>query len=63
VVLAGLGAIPEYRNEHLGRSDRGVILLRKIWARELRALAEGQPLKEWWRPAGLAATSGFEADR
>jgi hypothetical protein len=38
-------------------------LLRKIWARELRALAEGQPLKEWWRPAGLAATSGFEADQ
>ena len=62
VVLAGLGAIPEYRNEHLGRSDRGVILLRKIWARELRALAEGQPLKEWSRPAGLVATSGFEAN-
>jgi 5,5'-dehydrodivanillate O-demethylase oxygenase subunit len=60
VVLAGLGAIPDYRNEHLGRSDRGVILLRKIWARELRALAEGQPLKEWRRPASLAATSGFE---
>jgi 5,5'-dehydrodivanillate O-demethylase len=62
VVLAGLGAIPEYRHEHLGRSDRGVILLRKIWARELRALAEGQPLKEWQRPAGVVATSGFEAD-
>ena len=38
-------------NEHLGRSDTGVILLRKIWERELCALAEGQPTKKWtYRP-------------
>src|SRR5262249_54992852 len=61
VALAGLGAIPEYENEHLGRSDRGVILLRRIWTRELGALAEGRPLKEWRRPADLVATSGFES--
>lgn len=24
-----------------------VIVLRKIWVRELRALAEGRPLKHW----------------
>jgi 5,5'-dehydrodivanillate O-demethylase len=61
VALAGLGAIPEYEHEHLGRSDRGVILLRKVWTRELRALAEGRPLKEWRRPADLVATTGFES--
>jgi 5,5'-dehydrodivanillate O-demethylase oxygenase subunit len=38
-------------NEHLGRSDRGVFLLRKIWQREIKNLAEGRPLKEWtYRP-------------
>ena len=36
---------------HLGRSDRGVFLLRKIWQREIKNLAEGRPLKQWtYRP-------------
>jgi hypothetical protein len=35
-----------------------VILLRKIYERELRALAEGRPLKQWSVPRGLAATTG-----
>jgi 5,5'-dehydrodivanillate O-demethylase len=42
------------RPEHLGVTDVGVILKRKIWERELKALAEGRPLKEWHTPAGLA---------
>ncbi len=47
VAQAGQGAIAVRDNEHLGRSDRGVFLLRKIWQRELLNLAEGRPLKEW----------------
>ncbi len=51
VAQAGQGAIAERGNEHLGRSDRGVFLLRKIWERELRNLAEGRPTKQWtYRP-------------
>jgi 5,5'-dehydrodivanillate O-demethylase len=51
VAQAGQGAIAVRANEHLGRSDRGVFLLRKIWERELRNLAEGRPLKQWtYRP-------------
>jgi 5,5'-dehydrodivanillate O-demethylase len=42
------------RPEHLGSTDVGVILKRKIWERELKALAEGKPLKDWVSPAGLA---------
>jgi 5,5'-dehydrodivanillate O-demethylase oxygenase subunit len=41
------------RPEHLGATDVGVILKRRIWERELRALHEGRPLKEWVSPAGL----------
>ncbi len=38
--------------DRLGRIDIGVILMRKIWERELQAMAEGRPLKEW-KAAGL----------
>ena len=51
VAQTGQGTIAVRSNEHLGRSDRGVFLLRKIWERELRNLAEGRPLKQWaYRP-------------
>lgn len=46
----GQGAIPDRENEHLGRSDASVILLRRIWARELRNLAQGKPIKRWTIP-------------
>ena len=35
IAQTGQGKIPDRVNEHLGRSDTGVILLRKIWEREL----------------------------
>jgi 5,5'-dehydrodivanillate O-demethylase oxygenase subunit len=54
VTQVGLGSIADRANERLGRMDTGVILLRKIWQRELRALGEGRPLTEWTTPAGLA---------
>jgi 5,5'-dehydrodivanillate O-demethylase oxygenase subunit len=47
IAQTGQGPIAPRRNEHLGRSDRGVFLLRKIWERELRSLAEGRPIKQW----------------
>jgi 5,5'-dehydrodivanillate O-demethylase len=50
VSQAGQGVIADRAQEHLGRSDVGVILFRKIWERELRALAEGRPLKKWTLP-------------
>ena len=54
----GQGRLANRQQERLGRSDVGVILLRRLWQRELRALAEGQPLKQWTRPADLVPTSG-----
>jgi 5,5'-dehydrodivanillate O-demethylase oxygenase subunit len=55
----GQGAIPDRTIEHMGRSDVGVILLRRIWERELRALAEGRPLKEWTQREGVEPTTGL----
>ncbi|HZU05117.1 MAG TPA: hypothetical protein VFB73_04020, partial [Chloroflexota bacterium] len=58
VAQVGQGRLADRQHERLGRSDVGVILLRKLWQRELRALAEGRPLKQWTRPADLIPTSG-----
>ncbi len=50
----GQGVIADRSQERLGRIDVGVILRRKLWFRELRALAEGRPLQEWVIPEGMA---------
>ena len=60
VALGAQGAIPDRENECLGRSDIGVVILRRIWQRELRALANGQGLTHWSRPPTLAATNGLD---
>ena len=49
-VQAGQGRIADRDNEYLGRSDAGIILWRKILARELLAFAEGRPTKKWKTP-------------
>ena len=58
VAQVGQGQIPDRGSERLGRSDLLVILLRKIWLRELQALADGRPLKQWAQPRELAAAFG-----
>ena len=58
VAQAGQGAIADREHERLGREDVAILLLRKLWARELRALAEGRPLNEWTRPERLMSTTG-----
>jgi 5,5'-dehydrodivanillate O-demethylase oxygenase subunit len=47
VALLGMGAVPDLHAEHLGSADLSEITNRQIWARELRALAEGRPTKQW----------------
>ena len=54
----GQGAIPDRGVEHLGRVDESVSLKRMIWQRELRALAEGRPLKQWTESADLLTSIG-----
>ena len=52
VTCGGQGVIAERKNEHLGASDRAIVMLRRIWKRELVALSEGRTLKDWRRPDG-----------
>src|SRR6185295_10617628 len=50
VMCAGQGTIADRSADRLGRSDAAVILLRKIWRRELRLLAEGKTLTPFTFP-------------
>ena len=59
--LVGQGAIPDRVHERLGRVDIGLVFIRKIWERELRALDGGLPLKQWTTPEGLADQSVVSA--
>jgi len=53
IAQIGQSRIVDHSLERLGRADTGVILVRKIWRRELQALAESRPLKSWSRPAEM----------
>jgi 5,5'-dehydrodivanillate O-demethylase len=47
IAQTGQGEIADRDRERLGQSDRGVIMLRKLWERELSKLVAGQPTKSW----------------
>ncbi len=47
VAQVGQGTIADRANEWLGISDAGVVLLRKIFWRELEAIRTGRPTKQW----------------
>ena len=51
VVLVGQGVIADRTRERLGRSDGGIVLLRRMLWRELEAIREGAPPKDWRRLA------------
>ena len=47
--------------EYLGRSDRGIIQFRRIWLREVQAMEEGKPLKQWIAPSHSTISTGTES--
>ncbi len=47
VTQVGQPPVGERETDRLGTIDQGVILLRKVWQRELKAFAEGRPTKQW----------------
>lgn len=67
VAIGGQGTIYDEREEErLGRSDVAVIMMRKLYEREIRAMMEGQPIKRWKRPReklylGFRAADGAKA--
>jgi 5,5'-dehydrodivanillate O-demethylase len=50
IVLLGQGVIPDRSKNRLGSSDAAIVLLRKIYAREMAALGEGRPVTRFGKP-------------
>ncbi|MBD7939948.1 Rieske 2Fe-2S domain-containing protein [Brevundimonas guildfordensis] len=59
VTQVGQGEIVDRSQEHLGRSDIAIVLLRRLWENELRLLEQGQPLTQWRVPDMLAPSKGL----
>ncbi len=47
ITQGGQGQMVDRNLELLGRTDIGVVAMRKVFDRELRAVAAGEPTKEW----------------
>jgi 5,5'-dehydrodivanillate O-demethylase len=49
VAAVGQGAIADREGERLGASDKGIVFLRRLFWRELDAIARGADAKTWCR--------------
>ena len=49
VAMMGQGSIADRAHERLGKSDAGIVLLRRIFWREIEAMRMGAPTKVWRR--------------
>lgn len=47
VAQGGQGAIVDRASEYLGRTDVGIVRMRRVLAREYKAIMEGKPTKNW----------------
>ncbi len=61
VALKGLRKPRNAAIDNLRASDRQVILLRRLWRREMHAIEDGTPIKQWRVPRDLVPTSGAPA--
>jgi 5,5'-dehydrodivanillate O-demethylase oxygenase subunit len=50
VAICGQGKIEDRSRERLGRSDAAVVMLRRLWRRELALLAAGKPVTQFGTP-------------
>lgn len=61
VAVRGQGTIADRVNERLGKSDAGIVLLRRIFWREMELLRKGKRTKQWCRLQQSAAHQGRKA--
>jgi hypothetical protein len=51
VTQVGTGPIAGRTREHFGSTDAKVVLLRRMWLREVSAMLEGRPMTPWRIPS------------
>lgn len=54
----GQGAMADRKAERLGRSDAAIVVLRRLWERDLSAIAEGRKPHSWRYPESLPRPRG-----
>jgi 5,5'-dehydrodivanillate O-demethylase len=59
ISCVGQGLAREREDDNLGASDRVVSLVRRLWTREMRAIHEDKPLKQWKVPKDVQTTRGI----
>jgi 5,5'-dehydrodivanillate O-demethylase len=59
----GQGPVAGRPREHLAGTDARLVLLRKLWLRDVNALIEGKPLTDWKVPAEPLALLAAAANR
>jgi 5,5'-dehydrodivanillate O-demethylase len=60
VAQRGQGIIADREHEHHGRSDYGVLLVRKLWEHDMLRIEAGLPRNEWPVPEALASLRMYE---
>lgn len=60
IAQKGQGLIANRERERLGQSDKIILMLRKLWSREMAKLAAGEPLKRWQWPGYLKLETGLD---
>jgi 5,5'-dehydrodivanillate O-demethylase len=58
ITQAGQGQMVDRSRERLGRTDIGIVAMRKVFEREMRAVANNKPTKEW-APMSVDPVLGF----
>lgn len=58
--LVGQGKFADRPNERIGRIDSGVVMIRKLWERELTRIATGKALTQWKRPDRLEVLTAIQ---
>jgi 5,5'-dehydrodivanillate O-demethylase len=53
IAQVGQGVFASENPERLGKADIGVAMIRRVMKRELAAMAEGRPLKQWQRTSHI----------
>jgi 5,5'-dehydrodivanillate O-demethylase len=51
VTQVGQGPVAGRGQENLGRTDAKPVMVRRIWLREISAMLEGRPMKDWTIPS------------
>lgn len=61
--MLGQGAIADRKKEHLGSADEGVVMLRRLYAREIKSILNGKSSTRWANTMPMPHPGSLPGDR